>query len=193
MLGASTGGDDLHYLLEDPFAGGGLSDAFLHAAEHQAQLRRWPAVRRPARACYAQGTATRWSAQRIRAEFAEFDPAAALDGDGPLLFTGEMIYPWMFDYRPGAAPAARGGGRAGRARATGPRSTTPPGWPPTTSRSRPPCTSMTCTCRPSSRCRPRRRYAGLKAWVTNEYEHDGLRASSGAVLDRLLALARGSA
>jgi hypothetical protein len=34
---------------------------------------------------------------------------------------------------------------------------------------------------------------GLKAWVTDEYEHDGLRTSSGAVLDRLLALARGAA
>jgi hypothetical protein len=26
-------------------------------------------------ACYAQGCATRWAAERIRAEFAEFDPA----------------------------------------------------------------------------------------------------------------------
>jgi len=34
---------------------------------------------------------------------------------------------------------------------------------------------------------------GLKAWVTDEYEHDGLRTSNGAVLDRLLALARGTA
>jgi hypothetical protein len=33
---------------------------------------------------------------------------------------------------------------------------------------------------------------GLKAWVTDEYEHDGLRTSNGAVLDRLLALARGA-
>jgi len=51
---------------------------------------------------------------------------------------------------------------------------------------------MTCTCRPSSRCRPQA-IRGLKAWVTDEYEHDGLRASSGAVLDRLLALARSAA
>jgi hypothetical protein len=33
----------------------------------------------------------------------------------------------------------------------------------------------------------------LKAWVTDEYDHDGLRTSAGAVLDRLLALARGTA
>jgi hypothetical protein len=29
--------------------------------------------------------------------------------------------------------------------------------------------------------------------VTNEYEHDGLRVSKGRVLDRLIAMARGSA
>jgi hypothetical protein len=34
---------------------------------------------------------------------------------------------------------------------------------------------------------------GLRPWVTSEYEHDGLRLSNGAVLDRLIALARGNA
>jgi hypothetical protein len=34
--------------------------------------------------------------------------------------------------------------------------------------------------------------AGSKARVTGEYEHDGLRTSNGAVLDRLLTLARGT-
>jgi hypothetical protein len=33
----------------------------------------------------------------------------------------------------------------------------------------------------------------LRAWVTSEYEHDGLRVSNGVVLDRLVALARGLA
>jgi hypothetical protein len=34
---------------------------------------------------------------------------------------------------------------------------------------------------------------GLRPWVTSEYEHDGLRVSDGAVLDRLINLARGGA
>ena len=34
---------------------------------------------------------------------------------------------------------------------------------------------------------------GLRTWVTNEYEHDGIRVSNGKVLDRLIALARGTA
>jgi hypothetical protein len=32
--------------------------------------------------------------------------------------------------------------------------------------------------------------AGMKIWLTNEYEHSGLRTSNGAVLDRLFALRR---
>jgi hypothetical protein len=32
---------------------------------------------------------------------------------------------------------------------------------------------------------------GLRPWVTTEFEHDGLRVSSGRVLDRLISLARG--
>ena len=33
---------------------------------------------------------------------------------------------------------------------------------------------------------------GLQAWVTSEYEHDGLRVSDGAVLDRLIGMVRGN-
>ena len=31
---------------------------------------------------------------------------------------------------------------------------------------------------------------GLRPWITNEYQHNGLRASNGAVLDHLIALIR---
>jgi pimeloyl-ACP methyl ester carboxylesterase len=104
MLGQSTGSDELHYLLEDAFAGGQISDAFLHAAYGHLSFARAPLYAVLHEACYAQGAATLWSAQRIRGKFGEFDPAPALDGDQPLLFTGEMIYPWMFDLDPALRP-----------------------------------------------------------------------------------------
>jgi proline iminopeptidase len=48
--------------------------------------------------------ATRWAADRIRDEFPVFDPGAR-----PLVFTGEMMFPWMFEeirsLRPFAAAA----------------------------------------------------------------------------------------
>ena len=34
---------------------------------------------------------------------------------------------------------------------------------------------------------------GLRPWITNEYEHDGLRVSNGQVIDRLIAMVRGNA
>ena len=47
---------------------------------------------------------------------------------------------------------------------------------------------------PRDRSRPRAEaIGGLRPWVTSEYEHDGLRVSNGAVLDRLIDLAQGRA
>jgi pimeloyl-ACP methyl ester carboxylesterase len=191
MLGASTGSDDLHYLLEDPFAGGGLSDAFLHAAAQRLSFATCPLYAVLHEACYAQGAPTRWSAQRIRAEFGEFDAAAALGG-GPLLFTGEMIYPWMFGADPVLRPL-RGAAEVLAERA---------GWPPLYDPARLTANEVPVAAAiyfndmyvPAELSVPAgQAIRGLKAWVTSEYEHDGLRVSNGAVLDRLIALARGTA
>jgi len=99
MLGRSGGSHALHYLLEDPFAGDELSDAFLYAVMDELSFATGPLYALLHEACYAQGCATRWAAQRIRAEFGEFDP-----GTAPLYFTGEMIYPWMIDADPVLRP-----------------------------------------------------------------------------------------
>jgi len=192
MLGQSTGGDDLHYLLEDPFAGGVLSDAFLHAVQRRLSFVTGPLYAVLHEACYAQGGPTRWSAQRIRAEFPEFDPAAALDGDSPLLFTGEMIYPWMFDTDPVLRPL-RDAADALAEHAD---------WPMLYDPARLALNDVPVAAAvyfndmyvPAELSVPTAHaIRGLKAWVTSEYEHDGLRVSNGAVLDRLLALARGTA
>lgn len=46
---------------------------------------------------YTNGTAPRWSAHRVKEdEYPEFS-LKRLDSDDPLYFTGEMVYPWMFD------------------------------------------------------------------------------------------------
>ena len=62
LLGVNTGSDDLHYLIEDPFAGGELSDAFLHAVQPHLSFAAAPLYAVLHEACYAQGAATRWSA-----------------------------------------------------------------------------------------------------------------------------------
>jgi pimeloyl-ACP methyl ester carboxylesterase len=192
MLGASTGSDELHYLIEDPFIGGALSDAFLHAVQYRLSFAAGPLYAVLHEACYAQGRPTRWAAHRVRAEAGGLDPAAVLDGDAPLPLTGEMIYPWMFDLDPVLRPLkAAAEILAERA-----------DWPALYDPARLAANEVPAAAAvyfndmyvPTELSVPAgRAIGGLRVWVTSEYEHDGLRVSNGAVLDRLIALARGTA
>jgi len=191
MLGSGSGSHQLHYLLENPFDGdGGLADAFLHDIMGRVGFTDTPLYAVLHEACYAQGAATRWSAQRVRAEFPEFDAAAAIDGDAPLLFTGEMIYPWMIDLDPALRPLREAADLlAERA-----------DWPPLADPTRLAANEVTAAAAvyyddmyvPAELSLPTAAaIKGLRAWVTNEYEHDGLRVSGGRVLSRLIAMNRG--
>ena len=152
LLGSADGTHTLHYLLEDPFAAGQLSDEFLYQVQTQLSFAGMPLYAVLHEACYGQGRATNWAAQRVRAEFPEFAAAAALEGDAPLLFTGEMIYPWMLDNDPCCGRCARRR-ICSRGMSRGRGCTTRPGCGPTRSRPRPPSTTTTCTCPGSTRCR----------------------------------------
>jgi pimeloyl-ACP methyl ester carboxylesterase len=192
MLGSSSGSDVLHYLLEEPFAGDQLSDAFLHQAQSYLSFAEGPLYAALHEACYAQQKATRWSAQRVRAEFPAFDPAAALDGDAPLLFTGEMIYPWMFDIDPLLRPLRDAAHELAERDS----------WPRLYDAGRLAGNEVPAAAaiyfddmyvpRDFS-VQTARAIGGLRYWVTSEYEHDGLRVSNGAVLGRLIDLVRGNA
>jgi len=193
MLGMSTGSDELHYLLEDPFAGDDLSDAFLYAAAAKLSFAAGPLYALLQEACYAQGFATRWAAQRIRTEFGQFDPAPVLDADpgtAALQFTGEMIYPWTIDADPVLRPLREA------AELLAERDN----WPPLYDPSRLAANEVPAAAavyyndmyvdREFS-VRTAGAIRGLREWVTSEYEHDGLRVSSGAVLNRLIGMVRG--
>jgi pimeloyl-ACP methyl ester carboxylesterase len=192
MLGTSGGSDTLHYLLEDAFAGGAACDAFLARAAAALSFAEAPLYALLHEPCYAQGGATHWAADRIQAEFPEFDPAAAVDGDIPLLFTGEMIYPWMFATDPVLRPL-RDAAQELAARED---------WPPLYDRERLAASQVPAAAAvyfedmyvPAQLSLPTARaIRGLRPWVTNEYQHDGLRMATSAILGRLIALARGLA
>jgi pimeloyl-ACP methyl ester carboxylesterase len=185
LLGQGGGSHALHYLLEDPFAEGELSDAFLYAVMDQVSFATGPLYALLHEAAYAQGQATRWSAQRVRAEFGEFSP----DAD-PLYFTGEMIYPWMIDNDPVLRPFRQAADiLAERA-----------DWPPLYDPARLAANDVPVAAavyyhdmyvdREFS-MRTAGAIRGLQTWVTSEYEHDGLRSSGGAVLGRLIGMVRG--
>jgi hypothetical protein len=192
VLGSSTGSHWLHYLLENAFAGHELTDDFLYRAEDSLRYGSAPLYAVLHEACYAQGVATRWAAQRVRAEFPEFDALAALGSHGPVLFTGEMIYPWVLSHDPALRPLTEA------AELLAERSDWPALYDPE---------QLARTAVPVAAAIyfddmyvPRElslqtaaAVRGLRSWVTSEYDHDGLRVSDGAVLDRLIAMARGDA
>jgi len=191
-LGQGTGSDELHYLLEGAFAGDQFSDAFLYDVYRQLTFAAGPLYAVLHEPCYAQGAATRWSAQRILAEFGEFDPGPALDGECPLLFTGEMIYPWMLS----RDPVLRSFQTAADLLAEHEE------WPALYDPSQLAANEVPVAAAvyfddmyvPRELSVPTAEAVqGLRAWVTSEYEHDGLRVSEGGVLDRLIGLAQGLA
>lgn len=111
MLGWAFGGvggfEGVHYLLEAAFDGENessgacsLSLAFLKGFEAQFSWDSNPLYALVHEACYANGGASGWSAQRVRdsPQFCDaFDAIAAAAGDRPVLFTGEMVFPFIFD------------------------------------------------------------------------------------------------
>jgi pimeloyl-ACP methyl ester carboxylesterase len=89
LLGTGAGSHELHFLLEDALDDGGeLTDWFLHAMLGRLSFAGTPLYAVLHEACYAQGQPTRWAATRVRGEHPATDPAAALEGDAPLQFTG---------------------------------------------------------------------------------------------------------
>ncbi|WP_149180000.1 alpha/beta fold hydrolase [Streptomyces sp. TRM49041] len=195
LLGGGDGSHQLHYLLENAFVrtpgGHTLSDAFQEAVQSQLSFASRPLYALLHEAIYAQGEGpTDWAAERVRKEFPEFDPATALACDAPLLFTGETVHPWHFDTDPALRPL-RETAELLAARAD---------WPALYDPARLAANTVPVAAAvyhddmyvdTAHSLATARTVRGLRTWVTDEYEHDGVRASGTRVLDRLLALARG--
>lgn len=197
LLGAGSGSHRLHYLLESAFtrtpAGPRLSDTFLEGAREVLSCATRPLYALLHESIYAQdGAATNWAAERVRAEFPQFDAAAALAAGEPPLFTGEMFAPWSVDADPALRPLAD------TARLLAERT----GWTPLYDPERLAANEVPVAAAvyhddmyvdTEHALSTARSVRGLRTWVTDEFEHDGVRASGPRVLDRLLALARGEA
>lgn len=106
-LGGNTRIDALHYVLEEAFIPGTdtLSDTFLTAVYNQVSRATNPLYLVLHEAIYAQPGAqpTSWAAQRVLAQFPDFNPKKA---DTPLL-TGEMCFDWYTTLDPTLQPLAR--------------------------------------------------------------------------------------
>ncbi|MGV9455409.1 alpha/beta fold hydrolase [Streptomyces sp. NPDC003635] len=194
LLGGGEGSHRLHYLLEHAFVraaqGMTLSDAFQEEVQGLLSYAGHPLYALVHEAIYGQDARpTAWSAERVRAEFPQFDAAKTLAGDGPLLFTGETIHPWMFDCDPALRPL----------RETAELLAARTDWTPLYDPTRLAANEVPAAAAiyhddmyvdTTHSLATARTIRGLRTWVTDEFEHDGVRAGGPRVLDRLLALTR---
>lgn len=197
LLGGSDGSHRLHYLLEDAFVrtpqGHALSDAFQEEVQALLSYAGHPLYALVHEAIYAQGgLPTAWSAERVRAEFPQFDAAKTLADDGPLLFTGESVHPWTFESDPALRPLGD----------TAEELAARTDWAPLYDPARLAANEVPVAAAvyhddmyvdAGHSLATARAVRGLRTWVTDEFEHDGLRAGGPRVLDRLLALTRDDA
>lgn len=195
QFGMSDGFEAIHYLVEEAFVdgvdGSNKQDMNWNFLFHLEQLQSFdtnPIFALMQEACYTQQAASNWSADRLLTEFPEFSVAH----DGAILFTGEMIYPWMFDTYPQLQPLKQAADIIAKHI----------NWPmlydmEKLKQNRVPVAAAVYFDdmyvhrefgEETARVVP-----NMRLWVTNQYEHNGLRADGEAIVDRLLQMVRGHA
>jgi len=189
-FGMSDGFEPVHYLLEEAFIAGAygkeISYTFLRGVENALYFDTNPIYALLHEPCYCEGTASNWSAERMRAEFPEFNIAP----DRPVLFTGEMVYPWMFDEYRTLQPLQEAAHLLAQF----------DHWPQLYDKDvlRQNTVSVAAAMYYNDMYVDRllseeaaSLIKGCKVWATSEYEHNGLRADGEKLLGRLFGMVRG--
>lgn len=193
-LGDARGFDELWYLLEDaidPARPDRLTDVFLTTAQTALSYAPSPLYAVVHEACYAQGAATGWAAQRVRDRLGGLDPRAGPGGVEPFPWTGEMVFPSVFAEDPVLVPLA------GAAHALAAIDDWEPLYDPgALARTTVPVAATVYLddmyVDPVFALETAAAVRGLRPWVTNQYLHSGLRDDGAVILERLLSMARGT-
>ncbi|KAG6749563.1 hypothetical protein POTOM_046615 [Populus tomentosa] len=197
-LGSSSGFERLHYMFErvwDPVIVPGfckqISYYFLNAFENWLDFDTNPLYALLHESIYCQGDSSRWSAQRIRTENgSKFDAIRAVKEGRPVFFTGEMVFPWMFE----EVHALRKFKDAAHLLAE------KKDWPPlydiaVLNNNKVPVAAAVyyedMYANFKLAMETASQIAGIRLWITNEYMHSGLRDGGGQVLDHLLGMLNG--
>lgn len=189
-LGDARGFDELWYLLEDavdPARPDVLTDAFLAAVQGALGYAPGPLYAVVHEACYAQGGPTAWAAQRVRDALGGLD---ARTPGGPFPWTGEMVFPSLFEADPVLVPLAPVAHALAAVTDWGPLYD-----PAVLARNEVPVAAAVYVddmfVDPGFSRETAAAVRGLRTWETNEHQHSGLRDDGAAVFDRLLGMARG--
>ena len=189
-FGASNGFEQMHYLLELAFVNGSqgktLSYPFLVRLQNALAYDTHPIYAILHEPIYCQGFSPDWSAERIMSEFPEF----TITPDHPIFFTGEMIYPWMFEEYNQLRPLRDAAEILAHDK----------NWPELydlsiLNHNQVPCVAaiyyndMYVDRNLSEETA--QEINELRLWITNEYEHSALRLHGERLLDKLLKMLHG--
>ncbi|MEL6115964.1 alpha/beta fold hydrolase [Photobacterium sp. SP02] len=184
-LGRSGGDLALYYQLESAFVEVNgqpeLSYSFLNAMLAEQSYQTNPIYAILHESIYCQHQASRWSAHRVRDEYPQCHYQTGKD----FCFTGEMVYPWMFEQLDTLKPLREAATILAEKA----------DWPALYDASQlaankvPLAAAVYVEDMYVEFDYSRATLAGIpnsKAWMTNEFEHNGLRADGERILDTLL-------
>jgi pimeloyl-ACP methyl ester carboxylesterase len=185
-FGMGDGFEKVHWMLEEAWQGDGLADGFRHEVMAATGFVDTPLFALQ-EFCYGgPGRASRWAADRALSRHPAFAPDAE-----PLLFTGEMMYRWMFDDIAALRPFAEAADLLAEV----------DDWPELYDPARLAANDVPVLAAvyfddmyvaADLQVRTAEAMGSTRIWVTNEYEHDGLRVAE-RVLARLMDMAAGRA
>ncbi|MFM2607781.1 alpha/beta fold hydrolase [Vibrio chagasii] len=186
-LGAGEANLPMYFTLESAFVEANgkkqLSYSFLNQMQQEQGYLTNPIYAILHESIYCQGTASNWSAHRVREQYPHFN----YQSGGEFWFTGEMVYPWMFDQLETLKPLRETANILAEKSDWGTlynaaqlsKNTVP----------------MACAVYADDMYveldYSRETLANIpnsKAWITNEYEHNGLRADGERIVDKLMTM-----
>jgi len=189
-IGMEQGPESVYYLLEQALintaSGTVVNPLFLNHFGQMLDYNTNPIFALLHEAIYCQHSASQWAAHRVRQQF----PAFNYQQGKPFLFTGEMIYPWMFDQFSHLVPL----------KAAAEILAHKSDWPALynleqLAQNRVPVAAAIYSedmfVEMQYSLETAQQVGRLKYWLTSEYEHNGIRMDGEHILDKLISLNRG--
>ncbi|KAA8601117.1 alpha/beta fold hydrolase [Vibrio cyclitrophicus] len=191
LIGINLGGGEanlpMYFTLESAFVevngNKQLSYSFLNQMQQEQGYLTNPIYAILHESIYCQGAASNWSAHRVREQYPHFN----YQSGGEFWFTGEMVYPWMFDQLETLKPLREAANMLAEKSDWGTLYNAEP-----LSKNTVP---MACAVYADDMYveldYSRETLANIpnsKAWITNEYEHNGLRVDGERIVDKLMMM-----
>ncbi|MEZ9412254.1 alpha/beta fold hydrolase [Vibrio lentus] len=191
LIGINLGGGEanlpMYFTLESAFVemngSKQLSYSFLNQMQQEQGYLTNPIYAILHESIYCQGAASNWSAHRVREQYPHFNYQSGSE----FWFTGEMVYPWMFDQLETLKPLREAANMLAEKSDWGTLYNAEQ-----LSKNAVP---MACAVYADDMYveldYSRETLANIpnsKAWITNEYEHNGLRVDGERIVDKLMTM-----